>query len=401
MGKPWYDFHSVREGSMAVWNMLKGSGQLGDVYQDMIGFRRLCARLDPYPPVNAALVELSEFSGTHFSLLGPSAHPPTAFLFTAPIAFLPVSLAGTIWAMLCLILIDVSLVCYGLKWKMALGVSIIITILFPAIAASFTQITAFWVVGVALAYRYRIQQPFWSGVGIGMASLTKWLPLGIIGYFLFMRKYAAALGTLAVLLVAISIVLALEPAAFLRYVQVNRTESWVHIMRLENDSVFTQAYIRFKYVGLLGISAYAGLLLWRNRKSLYAPGFTLDYSFFLYSFLAVLFLPICWSASLMPLLPVLAYFVLRGRLAHVLLALICLAAMAMFNVNFFRLFIPRFPLGTTAILITSVLFLMEPPADSATAPIQRGGVEHEDAERRRRGDTILRASALKTHSSLH
>jgi hypothetical protein len=378
--RTWYNFTALREKNAAILELIKGSGQLDDVFQDMIGFRRLCARRDPYPPVSQAISELGEVSSTRYPtpLRGPgtpSTHPPTAFLFAGPVAFLSPSSAGVIWVILCFALMYLTCLCYGIKWLAAAGLSIISVALLLPVAEAFAQITLFWTAGVALAYRYRTRRSFWAGIGIGAAAMTKWLPAGVIGYFVFQRKWRAVAGMLLIWLLAVAIIITLEPAAFARYLSVNRTESWLYIAASRNISLFTQAYIHFRIVGVTVAGIYIALLAWRNCNALFNPAQTPEYSFFFYSFLAVMLLPLCWNSSLLPLVPVMGYFVLKGRLPHIILAGLCLASMGLCDINLLG-FIPRMPQGTSTLLIASVLFLIEPP--DATKAALGGGERDAD-----------------------
>ena len=369
--RTWYNLAALRDKNAAILEMIRGSGQLDDVFQDMIGFRRLCARRDPYPPVSQAIGELSGVSSANYptSLRGPgtpSTHPPTAFLFASPVAFLTPSIAAVVWVIVCFALIYLTCLCYGIKWLAAGGLTILSVALLLPVAESFTQITLFWTAGVALAYRYRGRQSFWPGVGIGLAAITKWLPAGVIGYFVFQRKWRAVAGMLLTCLLAVGIIIALQPAAFARYLSVNRTVSWLYISASPNTSLFAQAYIHFRVVGILVVGMYVLLLAGRNWNALFNPARTPEYSFFLYSFLAVLFLPLCWNSSLLPLVPVLGYFVLKGRLPHIILAGICLASMGLCDINLLG-FIPRMPQGTSTLLMASVLFLIQSPGERSAA----------------------------------
>jgi hypothetical protein len=339
----------------AVSQMMHGEGFIGDVFQDMIGFRRLCEHRDPYPILESAARELG------FDLRWPhaSTHPPTAFLLVAPIAWMPMPLAEQDWIALSIALIFISLLCYDIRWMAALGLSLCSGIIWGPILSSFQQLTLIWLAGIAIAYRCRFRHAFWAGVGIGIASLTKLIPLGILGYFLFMRKYRAAIGAAVVWVSAIAILLALQPEVFSRYMEMNRQNLWTQITRQDNISVFVRAYDLLGGFGLVAVLAYVCFLVWRNRKAIFFPAQSPDYSFFLYSFLAVMVLPLCWSFSLAPMLPALGYFLLRGRMTHKIISAICLLALAA---------LPTFtqPLLTSAVLLlSSVLFCLEQPGSSA------------------------------------
>ena len=345
----------IRQRIAAVSQMMYGEGFIGDVFQDMIGFRRLCEHRDPYPILEPAARELG------FDTRWPhaSTHPPTAFLLVAPIAYMPMPLAEQDWIAFSIALIFISLLCYHVRWMAALGISLFSGVLWGPIFTSFQQITLIWLAGIAVAYRCRFHRTFWAGVGIGAASLTKLVPLGILAYFLFMRKYRAAIGAAVVWVGALAVLLALQPGVFARYLEMNRQNLWTQIMRRDNVSVFARAYDLLGGFGLAALLAYAGFLVWRNRKAIFVPAQSPDYSFFFYSFVAVMVLPLCWSFSLAPLLPVLGYFLLRGRRPHKIVSAVCLSALAA---------LPTYtqPLLTSAVLLlSSALFCLEQPGPGA------------------------------------
>ena len=335
--------------------MADGTGDLGDVFQDVIGFRCLCERRDAYPILNDALGKIGiQTSEMPFA----STHPPTAFLFAAPIAYLPLLRAAQVWFFLCVLLIFLSLLCYGIRWMPAVGFSLWAGVLWEPFNGSFHQLTPIWLAGVAMAYRYRFHRTLWSGIGIGIASLTKLLPIGIAAYFLFARKYRAAIGIVIAWTCAVAVVLCLSPAAFSQYVSMARQgNTWGQFTRVDNIFPFAQAYFRFGVGGLALVAGYIGLLIWRNRVPLFRPMVSPDFSFFLYSFLAVMFLPLCWNYALMPLFPVLGYFMLRGRIIHRLIATIVIAGLVILP--------PSSRPGTTTLLLllTSSMFFLEPPVE--------------------------------------
>ncbi len=377
--RTWYNLAELHEKTIAVVKLMQGGGELDDVFQDMIGFRRLCSGRNPYPPISQAVDELPKDSFSNKDYLSKwwkepervSAHPPTAFLFAAPVAFLSPSAAGVVWTALCLLLIYLTFLCYGSKPLIAVGLSLLSILLLLPVARAFIQITLIWTAGIALAYRYRTTRCFWSGVGIGVASLTKWLPIGIVGYFIFQRKWRAVVGTLCVWLPAVITVTLLYPAAFTAYLNVNRAESWYNILRIDNISLFTQAHAHFKTTGVVLVAIYILLLAWHNRKALFSPSQTPEYSFFLYNYLAVVLLPICWVSSLLPLVPCLGYFVIKGRLSHIIIAGVCLAGLGLYDITFVSLFVAHIPRGTNVLLLTSVLFLIKPPSEAC--PIVTAG----------------------------
>jgi hypothetical protein len=241
-------------------------------------------------------------------------------------------------------------------WKPALGLALGSAAISGPVAASFQQITFVWLAGVALAYHLRSRSSLWAGIGLGIASMTKFLPLLVLGYFVFQRKFRSVIGAAMVWAVAISGLLVIYPPAFTRYFEANHTESFrAIILRIDNISIFTQAYHILGVLGIVAVLLYVLLLVVLNRQPLFSPRCTPEYSFFLYSFLSVLLLPICWGYSLVPLLPVIGYFFAKGRGPHILVA----------SGSFLQLaFLPPFGSAlahTQPLLVVSTLFFMSPP----------------------------------------
>jgi hypothetical protein len=283
--------------------LIYGLDYLFGEHQDMAGFQGLWDNSNPYPPL------------TVFGRHGNTTHPPTGYLFAAPIAFLPIYVAMQVWLVICVGLMVIAGLCYGLRWPLAVGLALCLPILCGPICDALRFDTLFWLAGVAVAYRYMVRRPLLAGAGIGAAALTKLLPLGMTGYFVFKRQFKSALGVLLVWACAVAVVLFLCPHAFAAYAAVNWRggNNWANIIRTDNISPFGQAYNAFGFTGLLGVFAFLGVVIWKNARALFVPNETPAFSFFLYSYLAVLLLPICWTFSLPPLLPALGYFLVKGN----------------------------------------------------------------------------------------
>jgi hypothetical protein len=358
-GYPWALHYRIR----VVREMFNGTADLLDLRQDIAGFRRLVQNRDPYPGIDE-YYEDADLRTPKGGGWGPSTHPPTAFLFAAPIAYLSASVREGAWVASELALIFCAFVWYGLRWPRAFGLALCLGLLWGPVAYSYHQLVIIWFAAVAFAYRYRTSAPFWSGVGIAAASLTKLAPIGIVGYYVFMRKYRAVAAVLLVWSIAIAAVLWLEPHAFNYYLGgATRANTAVTMIRRDNNSIYTQLYLLAGIPGLVGGIAYIGALMWRNRSALFAPAASPDYSFFLYSFLTVALLPICWLYSLVPLLPVLGYFILRGNRTHRVIAVACLILLAPLDCTTHAIFL-RLPitwaLACFSLFLTSALFWLEP-----------------------------------------
>jgi hypothetical protein len=343
---------SFPDGPRNVGAMLRGGGWLGDVAADVVGFRRLVEGRDPYPVLGPAF----EAMGIDWPVQHASTHPPTAFLLAAPIANLPLGRSAQVWCVIGFALVFLAMRCYGVPWRAALGIALLAPLWRPA-AAAFQNLTFVWLAGVAIAYRYREGRGLASGLGIGVASFTKLLPAGIVLYFLRLGKWRAGLGVLFAWGAALALLLALGPDPWPAYLAKGMAaNAWTTILRPENASLPAVGYALGGLGGLAAAVAYLAGLVLRNWRVLLWPERAPEYAFFLYSFLAVALLPIAWGYSATPLLPVLGYFLVRGRAWHVVGAVLVLVGF-----DFLDPFARVVALGT---LGTSILFWLPSPGEA-------------------------------------
>lgn len=288
---------------------LRGEGAYSDVAQDMVGFRALVEARDPYPVLGPAFRSL----GIDWDVRHTSTHPPTAYVLAAPIACLPWNWASAVWAWLMLALLAVSLGCLGLRPLAAVGLAPI-ALLWPPMATSLGQITIPWLFGLSWAFAWLRQRPFWSGVGIGLASLTKFFP-GILILLCFRKRLWRAVPGLALTwLAALAVVLWLSPHALARYAEINRTNSVEMMLRADNSSLLATSIRVGGWAGALCVLLFFVLILSANRGCFSrAPrGAPSTPSWMLLMYFAVALLPIAWVYSLAPLLPVILYLLRQG-----------------------------------------------------------------------------------------
>ena len=275
---------------------LRGHAPLSDLVQDVYGMRALAAGTNPYIPTEQAATALGiEWRGA----LLPSTHPPTAFLLTAPVAFLPWSQSSALWAWAMLALLAVGLRLSGLSWVVALALTPILMLWWPT-APVLGQIVLIWLVCALLAYQYRFS-PFISGVWIGLASLTKFLPAVLLLPFLLRREWRAVAGFIVVWLLAAMTLLILSPDAFRQYLEANRTASPATLWVANNVSLIA-IILQSGHVGLLipfGAFLLGAIFLYRD--DLLANN---QAAWWLTQTLAVVLLPLAWHYSLFPLIPV-------------------------------------------------------------------------------------------------
>ncbi len=271
---------------LEFFNTLLGRQPGGDVAIDFFGFRALVLHLDPYAEIGPALQTI----GANWYVPHASTHPPTAFLLTAPVAFLPFPIASAIWGWLMVAATIASLRLYGLKWKLIIPVMILLPFWSP-FAYSVVQITPLWMLGLALAFHYK-EKPLVAGGWIAFASFTKFMPALLLIPFILQRKWKAVIGFASIWLVALLLIVVLNPTAIPRYIEVNLTTS-VSIMARGDNTSFLPSLIRWG--GAASLIA-GGLLLmivaWFGRKEWHT-----------WEFLAVALLPIAFIYSLLPLLP--------------------------------------------------------------------------------------------------
>lgn len=267
-------------------NILTGHLSRGDIAQDFYGFRALTLGLDPYPALGPAFASM----GIFWPITHASTHPPTAYLLTAPVAFLSWPIASAIWAWLMIIVVVVSLRLYGFGWR---WIALIIPLFcfFPPFVYSLGQITPLWLLGTALAYHNK-ERPMAAGAWIAFASLTKFMPGLLLLPFLFRRKWSVLVGFISVWLFASVLIIAIHPGAISRYIEVNQGNLIEMIMRVDNGAFLPVWFKLFGWIGVVMGIVFIALVGWAGRRNLH-----------LWEFLAVTLLPIAWTYSLLPLVP--------------------------------------------------------------------------------------------------
>jgi len=312
---------------------LKGQIPFSDFVQEVVGFRALYNKTDPYPVLGPAIKGL----GIDWDVVHGSSHPPTSFLLAAPVAFFPWPVASALWAWLMLCLIVFSYRFYGLSWKLSLGL-MPLTLLWPPASASLGQITIIWMFGLAMAYYFRAKRLFWSGASVGLASMTKIFPALMMIIFLVKRRWTAILGFISVLVLALSLIILLNPAAIPRYIEEQFITRRVHdtnnpsaapittasftVQRSDNSAPLIISYRYGGTPGLILLILFLSAIVFVNRRYFYEwriyPSTRL---WMLLSYFSVIFLPLFWIYSLMPLLPVMAFLLLERKIVTTIIVL--------------------------------------------------------------------------------
>ncbi|MDT5060814.1 MAG: hypothetical protein QOH63_1273 [Acidobacteriota bacterium] len=299
---------------------LKGEMPFSDFAAEVVGFRALYNKTDPYPILGPVFKDL----GIDWDVVDPPSHPPTSFLFAAPVAFLPWPVASAVWAWQMLCLIFLSYRFYGLSWKKSLGLTPL-TLLWPPTSISLGQVTIVWMFGLAMAYYFRKTQPFWSGVAIGIASATKYWAGLIMIVFLMKRKQAVVWGCAALWILLLSIASALNSAAIPRYFEAAREASLRVIARTDNQSPLVVSYRHGGWVGVALIVLFFSLVVFVNRRFFYDwEAFPSTRVWMLLSYFSVALLPTSYIYALMPLLPVIIFLLCERKMAATVPALCAL-----------------------------------------------------------------------------
>ncbi|PYS48792.1 MAG: hypothetical protein DMF68_12000 [Acidobacteria bacterium] len=328
-GPEWVYYDTIKYGSTT----LKGQIAFSDFVQEAVGFRAIYNKTDPYPVLGP---ELKKSLDIDWGVVHGSTHPPTSFLLAAPVAFFSWPVASALWAWLMLCLIVLSFHFYGLSWKLSLGL-MPLTMLWPPASASLGQITIVWMFGLAMAYYFREKRLFWSGASVGLASLTKYFPGLLMIIFLLKRKWTAILGFISVWVLALSLITLLNPATLPRYFEeqvitkrlydsnpsaVPMTTTSVVIERTDNAAPLVISYRYGGPFGLVLLVLLFSTIIFVNRHYFYewkiCPSTRL---WMLLAYFSAACLPIFWIYSLMPLLPVIGFFLFERKILTTIFAL--------------------------------------------------------------------------------
>lgn len=270
---------------------LLGRPAWSDLPQDLIGARALLNGSDPYPilgPVAAA------FGGNWSAVTSRSTHPPTAFLLVLPVANLSWPLASRVWSLLMIGAFLVSGWAYHWRWYVTVGT----LLLWPPVLVSYGQFTPLWLLGLALAWRFRTR-PFAAGVAIGFASLPKFFAAAALAPFVRKRNWGAVAGFAVTWALAISMLCVIDGRALTAYLIANRNNAAEQIGRLDNGALLPFSAHIF---GPMGVAVVAALIIgiaaaaWRSAMDD-------ERRWLAWTWIGIALLPVAWSYSVLPLLP--------------------------------------------------------------------------------------------------
>jgi Glycosyltransferase family 87 len=295
--------------------LLRGDGPPVDLVQDYEGARLLVRGGDSYEVLTRAYAQV----GLTWPAEHRSTHPPTAFVLVLPVSWLSWRPASALWAVLMLAAIGASWWALGARWELAVALAPP-TLLWPPAAWSLGQLTPLWLLGLALAWRWR-GEPGRAGAATAFAALTKLLPTLSLVPFLVLRRLRVVAGFAAVAGAALLVLLALRPGVVSRYVPVARATGNDQAARGENSSLLWAFDHRFGAAGVAVAVVLVVVVLARSILRLRRQAALDEWSWWAWGWGGVALLPIAWVYSQLPLLPALAYCVRRGGvLSHGLAA---------------------------------------------------------------------------------
>ena len=285
---------------------LRGDGPPVDLVQDYVGALRLTERRDPYPVLTDAYASV----GLRWSAEHRSTHPPTAFLLVLPVAWLPWKAAAAVWAALMLATIGGAWWALGARPELAAALAPL-TLLWPPAAWSLGQLTPLWLLGLALAWRYR-RDATRAGVGIGLASLTKLLPLVSVAPFLVLRRVHVLRSLAAVGVVTGAALAVVEPGVIGRYVSLGRSTGDDQAARGENAALLWAFHHHLGPIAVAAAAALVAVVAAASLGRLRSLGELDEWDWCAWSWIGVALLPIAWIYSLLPLAPTLWLCLRRG-----------------------------------------------------------------------------------------
>jgi hypothetical protein len=298
--------------------MLRGEGSLGDVVADIVGFRGMWYRTEAYPILGPAM----RAYGEDWDITHRSTHTPFCHVLVGPISFLPYSVAQIVWGSSMLFLTAVAMWCLGASKLQAIGFSGLLLLWTPFVAA-LHNIVMFWFLGTCMAYRFRNTRPFRSGILLGVAASTKYLPLVCIAPWITRRRWPAVVGVIGALATLGVIGYLIDPTVFAQYLAVSREAADYTIQRADNAGFLAAAYNHFGVWGVVAGGAFLSGLTLANWSSLWVwrkHGHIDDRAFWLMAFYACALLPISWISSFVVLVPIIAHLFLQHNVLSIVLA---------------------------------------------------------------------------------
>jgi Glycosyltransferase family 87 len=294
------------DGASTAGATLKGAGLRSDFAADYVGARALTHRESPYPLLGPAFKDV----GLDWPLTFHSTHPPSAEVLALPLAGFSWPVASAIWAWLMALALALSIWAFGVPLRWAPAVALLGLLVWPPAAWSLGQLMPLWLLGAALAWRWR-DRPGLAGAAVGLAAATKVFPALLLAPFLLRRQWRALAGFLAVEGALFGIAVALYPHAIARFLEIASTEGEQQRSRLDNGSLLMAAYNHGGTTVVLGAVLLIVLVVVTAIDL--KPHTPLSFATFgKWLWLTLALLPLAWIYSLLVLAPLLI-FALRSR----------------------------------------------------------------------------------------
>ena len=284
-------------GGYEVIRSLMGQGWPTELLQDYSGARAIVFGGNAYDTAGEEAARYAQFG--YMGLPDViSTHPPSAFALFLPLAPVPFGMASAIWAALMLIALVVLVRLCGASWHVAALLGPLL-VLAPPVAAAVNHLAVPWLVLLFLAFHVR-HRPVTAGLLIGVASLTKYLPALVLAPLLLRRHWTALVAFVATWMVALGVVVALNPSVLPTYFAVARSAAGAWINDPGNGA-FLIAPLRYGLVAEALAVALVGWILYREAADLRVRKIN-DYDQWArWNWLGVALLPITWTYSVLPL----------------------------------------------------------------------------------------------------
>jgi hypothetical protein len=314
-----YEYPGVTGGFRELGATIRGEGVRSDFAGDYVGARNLLRHEDAYPVLGPALRTI----GVDWNVTTPSAHPPSALVYVLPFTLVRWPLAAALWAVAMLAALAAAFWAVGVRGVIACALAPL-ALLWPPAAWSMFQLTPLWLLGLALAWRFR-SRPVSAGAAIACAALTKFTPAISLVPLVMQRKFRAVAGFAAVWIGVAIVLLVTDVSSVSRYFAVSGDVTRYLAGRPYNGAPMIVAH---RGLGILGAMAAIGLVaavLGLSLAHLRGGRDADELSWAAWAWAGVALLPAVWVYSLLPLLPVLTWLMRRPQLGPRVLAVIAFA----------------------------------------------------------------------------
>ena len=314
-----FDYPGVTGGFREVGATIRGEGVRSDFASDYVGARGLLRHEDAYPVLGPAFRKI----GIEWDVTTPSAHPPSALVYVLPFALLRWPLAAALWAIAMLAALAAAFWAVGVRGVVACALAPL-ALLWPPAAWSMLQLTPLWLLGLALAWRFR-SRPVSAGAAIACAALTKFTPTISLVPLVARRKYGAVAGFAAVWAGAAIVLLLTDFSSVSRYLGVSGDVTRYLAGRAYNGAPIIVGHRALGVVGTIAVVALVALVLGQSLARLRGGRDADELSWAAWAWAGVALLPAVWVYSLLPLLPILIWLIRRPQLGPRLLAVVAFA----------------------------------------------------------------------------